>query len=260
MRTDSIKVLLSCAVMVMSGVATGAETRVARPKVTVTWLGHAAFEVVSPGGTRILIDPWLRENARAPKAWKTLEALADHVPAAILVTHSHRDHASDVAEIASRTHAPVITAGELLRWLHIPEPQQRAIDIGGGALRIGDVEIFGVPAMHSSEPGGRPMGFVLRFEGGRTLYHSGDTFLFGDMQLIEELYHPEILLLEAGGACYGLNPATAALAVRRYFHPKVIVPMHFGTDEDADQESAVRAAFAGDRRLHVLTPGEPTEF
>lgn len=227
-----------------------------RSALTLTWLGHAAFEIVSPGGTRLLIDPWLRENTTAPAAWRSLQALADHAPTAILLTHAHEDHAADVPEIASRTHAAVVATGELLRALKIPEPQQRAINVGGGAVRIGDVEVFGVPAMHSSEPGGRPLGFVIRC-GGHTIYDSGDTWIFGDMQLIEDVYHPDVLLMEAGGAMWGLDPRTAALAVRRYFHPRWIVPMHFGTYEPLDPESAVRAAFAGDRRVRFLTPGVP---
>lgn len=73
--------------------------------------------------------------------------------------------------------------------------------------------ITAVPAMHSNEPNGRPLGFVLTV-GGRAIYHTGDTGIFGDMALIEELYHPEILLVAAGGGPWGMNARTAALAVR----------------------------------------------
>jgi L-ascorbate metabolism protein UlaG (beta-lactamase superfamily) len=117
-----------------------------------------------------------------------------------------------------------------------------------------------VPAMHSSEPGGRPVGFVLTFKDGRSLYHTGDTWIFGDMSLIQELYHPSILLMGVGGGPYTEDPATAALAVRKYFRPSAIVPMHFGTFPGLATESEVRGAFKGDKRLTVMKPGQTLKF
>jgi L-ascorbate metabolism protein UlaG (beta-lactamase superfamily) len=223
----------------------------------VTWLGHAAFEVVSPGGTRLLIDPWLKENPRAPAAWKEPARFAQEKPAAILVTHAHGDHASDVPELARVSGALVVSTGEHLRAMKIPEAQQHSVNVGG-TFRLGDVTVHAVPAMHSTEPGGRPLGYVLAFADGRSLYHTGDTWLFGDMALIQELYHPDIVLLTTGGGRWGLDPKTAALAMRKYFRPSIIIPMHFGTFEPLATESDVRAAFAGDRRVRLLKPGQAT--
>jgi len=120
------------------------------------------------------------------------------------------------------------------------------------------VVIHLVPAMHGSVPDGRPIGFVLEFPGGRTLYDTGDTWIFGDMSLIQELYHPNIVLLNVGGGPYTADPRTAALAIRKYFQPEVLVPMHYGTFPALAQEADVRAAFAGDRRLMVLKVGQRT--
>ncbi len=225
----------------------------------VTWLGHAAFEVVSPGGTRLLIDPWLKENARAPAAWKETSRFAQDKPAAILVTHAHGDHASDVPELARVSGALVVATGEHLRAMKIPEAQQHSVNVGG-SFRLGDVTVHAVPAMHSADPGGRPLGYVLTFPDGRSLYHTGDTWLFGDMALIQELYSPDIVLLTTGGGRWGLDPKTAALAIRKYFRPSVIIPMHFGTFETLATESDVRAAFAGDKRVRFLTPGQATSL
>ncbi|WP_394845250.1 metal-dependent hydrolase [Pendulispora brunnea] len=224
--------------------------------IQVTWLGHAGFEVVSPNGTRLLIDPWLKENPKAPPAWKDPGRLAR--PTAILVTHAHGDHAADVPELAQATGARVVGTGEHLRAMKIPEAQQHIVNVGG-PTHFADVTVYAVPAMHSSE-GGRPLGYVLRFADGRSIYHTGDTWLFGDMALIEELYHPDIVLLEAGGARWGLDPKTAALAVQKYFHPKIIVPMHFGTFPELSEEPEVRAAFEGDARVRFLTPGQAVTF
>jgi L-ascorbate metabolism protein UlaG (beta-lactamase superfamily) len=104
------------------------------------------------------------------------------------------------------------------------------------------------------------VGFVLTFKDGRSLYHTGDTWIFGDMSLIQELYHPDVLLLCVGGGPYTEDPATAALAVRKYFHPAAIVPMHYGTFPPLAKEDDVRKAFAEDKRLHVMKPGETLTF
>ncbi|MFP2930593.1 metal-dependent hydrolase [Pyxidicoccus sp. 3LG] len=223
----------------------------------MTWLGHAAFEVVSPGGTRLLIDPWLKENPKTPAEWKDLARFAREKPAAILVTHAHGDHAPDVPELARVSGALVVSTGEHLRAMKIPEAQQHSVNVGG-SFQLGDVTVHAVPAMHSSDPGGRPLGYVVTFADGRSLYHTGDTGLFGDMALIHELYHPDIVLLTMGGGRWGLDPKTAALAMRKYFKPSVIVPMHFGTFEPLAEEPQVRAAFAGDKRVRFLTPGQAT--
>nr|WP_254626530.1 metal-dependent hydrolase [Myxococcus sp. CA039A] len=223
----------------------------------VTWLGHAAFEVISPGGTRLLIDPWLKDNPSTPTEWKSLTRYAEEKPAAILVTHAHGDHAGDVPELARVTGALVVTTGEHLRAMKIPEAQQHSVNVGGG-FTIGDIQVHAVPAMHSTEPGGRPLGYVLTFADGRSLYHTGDTWLFGDMSLIQELFHPDIVLLAAGGGRWALGPSTAALAIRKYFRPSLIIPMHYGTFEPLSTEADVRAAFRGDRRVRFLTPGQRT--
>ena len=228
--------------------------------IRVRWLGHAAFEVVSPGGTRLLIDPWLLENPSTPAAYRdtTYWMRPEHRPAAILATHPHSDHDADVALLARVTGSKVVAVGDHIEAMHIPEGRYLSINIGG-VQRVGDVEIHAVPAMHSSTPG-RALGFVLRFADGRSLYHTGDTWVFGDMALIERFYHPEIILIAAGGGRAGEDPATAAYAIRTYFHPKVIVPMHWGTMPWLATEADVRAAFRGDDRVRVMKPGEERSF
>ncbi|HET8625119.1 MAG TPA: MBL fold metallo-hydrolase, partial [Gemmatimonadales bacterium] len=139
---------------------------------TVRWLGHAAFEIVSPGGTRVLIDPWLVENPSAPAAYKdtTRWAHAEVRPAAILVTHPHGDHDGEVAMLARLSGAKVVATGDHIQKMGIPEGQVLSINIGG-MQKVGDVEIHAVPAMHSVEPG-RALGYVVRFADGRALYHT----------------------------------------------------------------------------------------
>ena len=228
--------------------------------IRIRWLGHAAFEVVSPGGTRILIDPWLLENPSTPAAYRdtTYWMSADHRPGGIIVTHPHGDHDADVSLLARVTGAQVVATGDHLEKLRIPEGRYLSINLGG-VQRIGDVEVHAVPAMHSSEPG-RAIGYVLRFADGRTLYHTGDTWVFGDMSLIERFFHPSIILVAAGGGRAGENPETAAYAVRAYFKPKAVIPMHYGSMPHLAGEAQVRAAFRGEPRTRVMKPGQELSF
>ncbi|MBA2689050.1 MAG: metal-dependent hydrolase [Gemmatimonadaceae bacterium] len=229
-------------------------------KIQVRWLGHAAFEIVSPGGTRIMIDPWLAQNPATPDSLKTIARWSGaNKPSAILVTHSHFDHTGDAKEIAQATGAPVISTYEYAASLGLPEAQVLGGNVGG-SFKIGDVTVNLVPAMHSSDPGGRPLGFVLQFADGRSLYHTGDTWIFGDMSLIEERFHPGIILLNVGGGPYTQDATTAALAIRKYFRPRTIVPMHFGTFPALSTETQVRSAFRNNSRLAVMRPGETRWF
>jgi L-ascorbate metabolism protein UlaG (beta-lactamase superfamily) len=261
--TIQLRALAIAATVGLIGVATRASSQqpARSQQIQVRWLGHAAFEVVSAGGTRILIDPWLTQNPATPDSLKQTARWTgnDTKPAAILVSHSHFDHAGDAKAIAQGTDARVIGTFELVSSFGLPEAQVLGGNVGG-SFQVGDVTVHLVPAMHSSDPGGRPLGFVLEFAGGRTLYHTGDTWIFGDMSLIHERYRPDIILLNVGGGPYTQDPATAALAIRKYFRPRTIVPMHFGTFPVLSNEQQVRAAFGTDSRVTFMRPGERRPF
>ncbi len=241
--------------------ALSAQARTASQPIRITWMGHAAFEIVSPGGTRLLIDPWIGDNPATPPAFKdsTRYMAASTRPVAILVTHAHSDHDADVARLARLSDAKVIASGDHLEAMKIPDGHYMSINIGG-MQRVGDVEIYAVPAMHSVTPG-HALGYVLRFSDGRTLYDTGDTWIFGDMSLIERFYHPSIILIASGGGRAGEDPATAEEAVRAYFHPQIVIPMHWGAlPAPFATESEVRRAFAGDKRARILVPGVEMRF
>jgi len=237
-----------------------AQARATQP-IQVRWLGHAAFEVTSPGGTRLLIDPWLSQNPATPDSLKPTArwTAAATRPSAILVTHAHFDHAGDAKAIAQGSGAAVVGTFDYVSTLGLPESQVMGGNVGG-SFRVGDVTIRLVPAMHSSDPGGRPLGFVVEFADGRTLYHTGDTWIFGDMSLIQERFRPSIVLLNVGGGPFTQDPQTAALAIRKYFRPQAIVPMHFGTFPVLASEQQVRAAFGNEPRLSIMRPGETRRF
>lgn len=244
----------------LGGGAAGEAQQAAAP-IHVRWLGHATFEVVSPGGTRLIIDPWLAGNPATPDSLKAVSRWTGDAgrPAALLVSHSHFDHSADAKAIAQGSGARVISTFEFVSSLGLPEGQSLGGNVGG-QFRVGDVTVHLVPAMHSSDPGGRPLGFVLEFADGRTLYHTGDTWIFGDMALIHERYRPSIILLNVGGGPYTQDPRSAALAIRKYFRPRTIVPMHFGTFPALANEQQVRSAFGSDRRVVYMRPGDTRRF
>ena len=227
-----------------------------KKETKITWLGHAAFEITSPAGTKLLIDPFISKNPKTPAPYKNLKR---YKPAAILLSHSHADHVGDAVAIAKMTGAKVVGAHDHIRTLGLPKNQDAGGNVGGTFI-FDDVTIHLVPAMHGSVPGGRPLGFVIEIKNGERIYHSGDTWIFSDMALIHELYAPTILLMNMGGGPYTENPKVAALAIKKYFRPRVIIPMHFGTFPPLSTASDIEKMFAGDKRLKMMIPGESADF
>jgi L-ascorbate metabolism protein UlaG (beta-lactamase superfamily) len=228
-------------------------------RISVQWLGHAAFEIISPGGTRLLIDPFLTTNPTTPDSLKNLARYSGATkPDAILVTHSHDDHSHDAKAIAQRSGARVISVYDWINTLGLPASQVSGGNVGGG-FPVGDVTVRLVPAIHSSEPGGRPIGFIIDFADGRSLYHTGDTWVFGDMSWIQELRHPNIILVCAGGV-FTMDPRVALLAINRYFKPQTIIPMHYGTFPGLATPAEVRTRMGGDPRVAIMVPGQKLTF
>jgi L-ascorbate metabolism protein UlaG (beta-lactamase superfamily) len=239
--------------------ATGALHGQTRGSVKVQWLGHAAFEITSPAGTVLLLDPYLTQNPNTPDS---LKRLGRYHPAAIVVSHSHADHLGDALALATANRVKIISPRMTAVYSRetLADSLQLIFNVGG-TVQVGDVRISAVPAMHSSDFGGRPIGIILSFTNGETIYHTGDTWVFGDMALIQEFYHPTILLLGVGGGAFGQDAATARAAVRKYFRPRVILPMHYGpVPFRLATEADIRAVFAGDKRVRVLQPGQSARF
>ncbi|HET7698818.1 MAG TPA: metal-dependent hydrolase [Vicinamibacterales bacterium] len=197
--------------------------------LSITWYGHATFLIVTPGGKRIVFDPWLTGNPRTPSGAKIDKADV------ICVTHGHSDHTGDVIAVARATGAPVIAVFELGNWFR-SKGLKDVVDMGvGGTVGVKGLRISMVPALHTSsiaENGqdlyaGLAAGFVVRLEDGRSIYFAGDTAVFGDMRLIRELYAPEIAFLPIGDH-YTMDAAGAALACEM-LGVRQVVPMHYGT-------------------------------
>ena len=198
--------------------------------LSFTWLGHSTFVFTSPGGKRILLEPWVASNPACPDSHKK----AGHLDL-ILITHGHSDHAGDAVSIARATGAHVIANYEVCLWLEAKGIQNTAPMGQGGTQLIGELAITMVNAVHGSsvvEDGrviglGQAAGFIIRFEDGVTVYFAGDTDVFGDMRLIAELYRPSIAFLPIGDR-FTMGPLAAARAVE-LLAVRQVVPMHYGT-------------------------------
>lgn len=230
-------------------------------RLAITWLGHSTFLIRTPGGKRLLFDPWLRANPACPEALKK-PVKAD----VILVSHGHADHLDDVVACARDSAAPVVAIFELCDWLGRKGLQQLAPMNKGGSVDIAGLRVTMTDARHSSgyvDNGqmvylGEAAGFVVGLEDGRAIYFAGDTGLFGDMRLIGEIYRPTIAFLPIGDR-FTMGPADAARACGM-LGVRQVVPMHWGTfpmltGTPAELKSLVPAGVD----VLELKPGETAE-
>ncbi len=228
----------------------------------ITWLGHGSFQFRLPSGQVLLMDPWIDGNPAYPKGFGI--ARVD----TICVTHGHYDHIQAVAPLAAKFGAEVVAIYETAGWLESKGVKKTRPMGKGGTQKAGEVLITMTHAVHSCGIlddgkfvyGGEAAGFVLRFADGRALYFAGDTNVFSDMDLIRQLYHPELAVLPIGDL-FTMSPLEAALACR-LLQPKTVIPMHFGTFPPlTGTPEQLRERICGlGIELCALTPGEAIEW
>lgn len=262
-RREFLKKAFSGAIMGFTiGAAFTSKNAFSSSGTKITWLGHAAFRIDSPGGKIIYIDPFLRGNPKTPARFKKVRN-AD----LILVTHGHVDHVGDTISIARTTGARVVAQFELVNLL-VSKGLDRRRGIGmnkGGTVNFDGISITQVDAVHSSSLmegdrflyAGEPTGFVLKVENGYAIYHTGDTGLFSGMSIIGQLYKVDLALMCIGDF-YTMGPREAAVACSM-IRPAKVVPMHYGTwpvlqGNPADFGRFLRK-FAPDVKLMVMKPG-----
>jgi len=231
-------------------------------RLRITWFGHSTFLVLTPGGTRVLFDPWLADNPACPASMRKPPTTD-----LVLVSHGHSDHMGDVVAVARESGAPVVAMFELCEWLSRKGITNVSPMNKGGSQTIGGMRITMTDARHSGgyvDNGqlvymGEPAGYVVRLEDGMTLYYAGDTCLFGDMRLIGEIYRPDIAFLPIGDR-FTMDPAAAAKACE-FLGVRQVVPMHWGTYPLLTGTPGALRTFVEPRGVQVLElkPGETAE-
>jgi L-ascorbate metabolism protein UlaG (beta-lactamase superfamily) len=252
--------------------------------IELQWLGHATTRITSATGKVIVIDPFLTMNPKAPPQYHDLKALGK--VDLILVTHGHIDHTGDLLELQKLTNARVVANYELGRNLttlgFLDENVVIAMNKGGSVEPLGrGIKISMVPADHSSSldynalglrvsgstslrhvgGAGDPVGYVIQLENGFTIYHAGDTSVFGDMALIREFYKPDLALVPIGGF-YTMGPEQAAYAMKELVKPKMVIPIHWGTYPAINHTPAefAKALSGSPVQMLEVVPGQVLKF
>ncbi len=236
-------------------------------QVTIRYLGHSAFQLRTPSGKNILVDPFISENPATPVA---VEELFD--VDLVLITHGARDHFGDSERILKESGATAVCAPEVFHYLKgrgIPEKQMKLL-VWGGVLDVQGVPIRAVENRHVSHVWrgddlwtGMPLSFVLNPDPDVSVYHAGDTSIFSALRLIAELSRPNVVLLPVGAApgyFPELPPNEAALATV-WLRPDLVIPMHFESESSHPAEyKAAMAHLLPDVRVECLQPGQTVVF
>ena len=233
--------------------------------VTIRYLGHSAFELVSED-IKVVIDPFVTQN---PESDVDLTELFD--ADLLLITHGAFDHIGDSQRLLEESKATAVCAPEVYRLLEangIPEERLRLL-VWGGAIDVAGVNVRSVENRHISHVRhegqfwtGMPLSFIVSFGRNLSVYHAGDTSLFSDLRLIAELYRPKVGLIPVGAApgfFAELAPNEAALAAM-WLGCDLVIPMHYTEPEaPADFEKAVRA-LGKNTEVMTLTAGERVTY
>jgi L-ascorbate metabolism protein UlaG (beta-lactamase superfamily) len=228
----------------------------------ITWLGHGTFQFELPSGQVILMDPWTDGNPAYPQGFEIQRVNT------ICITHGHFDHIHDAVPLAQRFSPEVVAIFETCQWLESKGVKNTRPMNKGGSQKVGDITVTMTHAVHSCGIiddgkiiyGGEAAGYVITLPDGRVLYFAGDTNVFTDMHLIEQLYHPTLAFLPIGDL-FTMSPREAALACK-LVKARQIVPMHFGTFPALTGTPAALKELIGNFETEVwaLEPGKTVDW
>jgi L-ascorbate metabolism protein UlaG (beta-lactamase superfamily) len=225
----------------------------------ITWLGHGSFQFRLETGEVFVMDPWIGGNPSYPRGHEFSRVDA------IVITHGHFDHIHDAVPLAKQFSPQVVAIYETCEWLGSKGVANTCPMNKGGSQMVAGVTVTMTHAVHSCGIkdgnqiiyGGEASGYVLRLPDGRALYFAGDTNVFSDMALIEQLYHPELAFLPIGDL-FTMSPREAALACS-LIKAKKVVPMHFGTFPPLTGRPEQLAALTA-TEVWTLDPGKPVTW
>jgi L-ascorbate metabolism protein UlaG (beta-lactamase superfamily) len=227
----------------------------------ITWYGHSAFRL-DFAGKAVLIDPFFTGNP----AFVSDKAAAVRNVSHVLLTHGHGDHVGDTLDIAKQNGATVTANYDLCMWLAGKGLEKFNPMNTGGTTDLGGFTVTLVRADHSSgdiADGmpiylGNPCGVIVKAPGEPTVYHMGDTDVFGDMGLIAEIHQPKIAMVPMGDR-FTMGPKTAALAVKRFFKLDAVIPCHYGSFPIIEKSADAFVAEMAGHATKVIVPekGKP---
>ncbi len=228
----------------------------------ITWLGHGTFHLRLASGQVVMMDPWTDGNPAFPKGF-AIERVD-----AICISHGHFDHIHDAVPLALQFSPEVVAIYETAAWLESKGVKNTRAMNKGGSQKVGELTVTMTHAVHSCGIldegkilyGGEAAGYVLHLPDGRAAYFAGDTNVFSDMALIEELYHPQLAFLPVGDL-FTMGPREAAKACQLLKAAKVI-PMHLGTFPAlTGTAEALRAQLGGvGTEVWALEPGKTVRW
>lgn len=219
----------------------------------VSYHGHSIVKIKT-GNAEIIIDPFINGNEL------TDLKVADEKPDYILLTHAHNDHVGDTVELAKKNNSQVVAPVELANYLSSQGVDAMGMNLGGAhEFEFGTVKF--TKAFHSSSYtaedgsviyGGMPAGILFKAEG-KTVYHAGDTGLFGDMELLGKLNSIDLAFLPIGDH-FTMGPEDAAYAVQ-LLKPKVVVPIHYDTFPPIKQDPEKFKELVEGAEVNILQAG-----
>ncbi len=230
----------------------------------ITWYGHSCFKVET-GSSSILIDPFLTGNPTFDALGKSVDEVTEGITH-VALTHGHDDHIGDSAAICKKTEALLIAPFEVCMYLNGQGVEKVDPMNPGGSIDHNDFRISYVNALHSSSTivDGKPIylgaacGIVISTKEMKTVYHMGDTEIFSDMALINDMYKPDIGIVPIGDR-FTMGAHNAALACKKYFNFKTVIPCHYGTFPVLDPDAGKFVAEMEGMNVEVPETGEVIE-
>jgi len=238
--------------------------------IQVRWWGHSVFAIHGPQpNQKFLFDPFLANNPRFPKDHDA-EVRRPGAFDAIVITHAHFDHFEDALPLLEGDpELKAIAQYEVGGWLKSHGIAEDRVVAGnpGGTSTFNNVRFTMVGAVHSSSieaknvsnSVGCPVGYVMRFANGFTIYNTGDTAVTMDMQIVRDLYRPNLVILPIGDfftmgaeqAAYALKLLQPEFAIGGHWHTWGDLPP--GTPDDLEKEMA---RYSLKTKVIKLQPGD----
>lgn len=250
------------------------------------WLGQSGF-LFQWKGKRVLVDPYLSDSLTEkylhtgkPHTRMSERVIRPELLRSITVvtsSHNHTDH------LDAATLVPVLANNPGLTFI-IPEANRSfvaervkcGVDFptglnDGQSAEVQGIHFYGIPARHNEierdENGNcRYMGYVIRF-GGFSIYHSGDTLWFDELQELLRPFSIDLAILPINGNKPERNVAgnldhVEAVKLAKALGVKLVIPCHYDmfSFNTADVQDFVKEAEQEGQGYCVLRGGERYSF